>query len=656
MGEPPPGDPSLWQFGLFAMAIGLPFLAVAANAPLLQAWFARTGHPQGHDPYFLYAASNLGSFIALLGYPFLLEPMFGLTQLSRFWTVGFVGLALAIAGCYWLLRTSPSVATAEADAGSAEASDTTSAGPTWADRFGWIGLALVPSALLTAITTHIATDIASAPLIWVIPLSLYLLTYVVVFRERLWIPRSLLLWLHVGAVGLALLQLAQTKRSGALLSGAIGLAAFFIATLVAHRTLYESRPAPRHLTGFYLWMSFGGMLGGLFAALVAPQIFSEVYEYPLLLALTFACRPGAVTSLWRVKDEWLRAWIVLATGAVAVFWLPKALTWLKVDLPGEWGTAAWIAAAAAVPLLLLWRRPALQLPLALTMFLTVVMLPSSVKRGDAERSYFGIYRVGVSPNGTFHTLTHGTTLHGAQRVRDEQGNPVDDLTPATYYHPASPMAKSVEIVRARLTARNAKGRYGVIGLGTGSLACYAQEGERWRYFEIDPTVVNIAKDPDNFSFLHHCLPNASIVLGDARLTLAKEPDESFDLLIVDAFSSDAVPVHLMTKEALELYARKLTPEGIVVLHISNRYLDLDAVVSATVPLVPNLKGFLLSDDTDDGTYATSTSTVAVFSKSREAVEELRDTTSATYDLDPGNLRAWTDDYSDILTALKARFR
>jgi spermidine synthase len=216
------------------------------------------------------------------------------------------------------------------------------------------------------------------------------------------------------------------------------------------------------------------------------------------------------------------------------------------------------------------------------------------------------------------------------------------------------MAKTIKTVRERLARSGQKGRYAVIGLGTGSMACHAAPGEQWRFFEIDPTVVRIASNRDNFSFLHHCLPDTDIVIGDARLTLAKEADGSLDALIVDAFSSDAVPVHLMTVEALKLYASKLKPEGIVLLHISNRYLDLDAVVGATAPLVPGLSGFLLSDDTDDGTYATSTSTVAVFSKSRDAVEELRDA-ATDMPLDPGTVRPWTDDYSDILRALKARW-
>nr|PZN84552.1 MAG: hypothetical protein DIU57_08310 [Pseudomonadota bacterium] len=664
--EPPAGDPYLWQLGLFSVAIGLPFLAVAANAPLLQAWFAATGHPDGRDPYFLYAASNLGSLVALLGYPFLLEPLLGTRALAELWTGGFVALIGAITICFFALRGRTS----------APLQPTTPAPmldekpPSWSRRLGWVGLALVPAALLTAFTTHITTDVASAPLLWVLPLALYLLTYVIVFRERALIPMRVLLILHLAAVIVALLQLSQTRHEGWFLTSATGVAVFFTSGLVAHRTLYDLRPAPRYLTEFYLWLSLGGVLGGLFAALIAPRLFSEVFEYPLLLALTMACRPGALAISLRDRDELLRLWIVLAVGVLAIFWVPWATDQLSdLTLEGilgtalhelnlliiRWGVTALIVAAFAILLLLSVQHPPRQVVIALLMFLAVVMLPSSVKRGEAERSYFGVYRVAVSSDGNFHILTHGTTLHGAQRIRDSSGVYQDDLTPTTYYHPNSPMARTIAETRERLATQGRLGRYGVIGLGTGSLACYAQEGERWRFFEIDPLVVKIASTPERFSFLHYCQPEPDIVIGDARLTIAKEPPESFDLIIVDAFTSDAVPVHLMTAEALRLYASKLTKDGIVLLHISNRYLDLGSVVAATLPLVPELKGLILSDDEADGTYATSTSTVAVLSKSEDVIEGYRSFPDA-YELESNGLRGWTDDFSDILGPLLAKLR
>jgi hypothetical protein len=682
--EPPAGEPYLWQIGLFAAAIGVPFVALSANAPLLQAWFARTGHPHGEDPYFLYAASNLGSLIALLAYPFVLEPAFGLRELSRLWTLGFLLLVGALAGVFALMRACQSEQAGAAGAASAADGPQAhgkAAAPRSTDRLGWVGLALVPAALLTAFTTHVTTDVASAPLLWVLPLSLYLLTFVLVFRDKPIIPPAVVLYLHLAAVAFALLTLAQTKHETWFLTALAGVGVFFTSALVAHRTLYEARPAARHLTEFYLWMSFGGALGGLSAALIAPKIFNEVFEYPLLLALSMACRPGVfgVAALRRVaasiaavfsrlmpmpkrwhaeqmteqdKQNALVLWLIAAGGILAIYWLPWAITKLHVNV-GEWGTTPVVVAALVVVLLAEFRRPTRQFMAALLVFCALVWLPSGVKRGAAQRSYFGVYRVQTADEGAYHTLIHGTTLHGAQRIRDDDGNLVDDWTPATYYYPNSPMALTIGKVRERLGEK--KGQYGVIGLGAGSLACHAKDGEVWRFFEIDPVVIGIASNPRNFTFLEHCQPKPDIVLGDARLTMAKQANDSFDLIIVDAFSSDAVPVHLMTAEALRLYLDKVKPDGIVLLHISNRYLDLDSVLGATVKVLPGVHGILVSDDTADGSYAQSTSTVALFAKSAEALDPLR-TLDGAAELVDGNLRAWTDDYSDVLGPFLSKMR
>jgi hypothetical protein len=681
-GEPPTGEPYLWQLGLFAVAIGLPFLAVSANAPLLQAWFVRTGHPHGHDPYFLYAASNLGSLIALLAYPFVLEPAFGLKELSRIWTLGYVVLLAGLTLAFLLMRAGANQAASDPKPAPTFAADGgAAAAPTWADRLGWIGLALVPAALLTAFTTHITTDIASAPLLWVLPLSLYLLTFVLVFRDRPLIPRPALLILHLAAVAVALLALSQTKHDNWFVTASTGVAVFFTSAMVAHRTLYEARPAAGYLTEFYLWMSFGGALGGLAAALIAPRIFSEVFEYPLLLALSMACRPGvfdtqALARLWNSlaearwrltplrprpagqplteadKQEALILWLIVAGGILVIYWLPWGLGKLPVDL-GEWGTTPVVVAVLTAGLISQLYRPGRQFAAALLVFCALVWLPSSVKRGEAHRSYFGVYRVQTSADGDYHTLVHGTTLHGAQRVRDPEGKKVDDPTPATYYYETSPIAQTIAKVRERLGDK--KGQFGVTGLGAGSLACHSKDGEGWRFFEIDPVIVGIAGNPRYFTFLSHCQPKPDIVMGDARLTMAKQANDTFDLIIVDAFSSDAVPVHLMTAEALRLYLDKVKPDGIVLLHISNRYLDLDAVLGATIQVLPGVFGFIISDDDADGSYAQSTSTVAVFAKSKEALEPLRSIKEVSEFEDAG-LRAWTDDYSDILGPFLAKRR
>jgi hypothetical protein len=443
--------------------------------------------------------------------------------------------------------------------------------------------------------------------------------------------------------------------------------------MVAHRTLYEARPAARYLTEFYLWMALGGALGGLSAALIAPRVFSEVFEYPLLLALSMACRPGVfsvaamrravgstasllgyvlpIPASWKSpgltgqdKERLLMAWLLFAAGLLIIYWVPWAIPRLGIRT-ADWGTTPVVVGILVAVLLLDIFSPPRQLIAALLVFCAIVWLPSGVKRGEAQRSYFGVYRVQTSGDGQYHTLVHGTTLHGAQRIRNELDELVNDTKPATYYYPGSPMAQTIAVVRERVG--EGKGRYGVTGLGSGSLACHSKPGESWRFFEIDPVIIGIASNPEYFTFLRTCQPQPDIVLGDARLTIAKEKNESFDLIIVDAFSSDAVPVHLMTAEAIRLYLDKVTEKGIVLLHISNRYLDLDSVLGATIKKVPDAYGMLISDDTADGSYAQSTSTVALFAKSEEALEPFRQLETVS-ELDSGGLKPWTDDYSDIL--------
>ena len=733
-GEPPAGDPALWQLGLFAAGVGLPFLAVSANAPLLQAWFAASGHVHARDPYFLYGASNLGSLIALLAYPLVLEPAFGLAALSWVWAGGFLLLVAFILLSVLTVRQAASLSGGDAArAPGAAATTTTTAAPiaeqppTLARRIGWVALAFVPSALLTAFTTHITMDVASAPLLWVLPLAVYLLTFVLVFRDRpiALIPTALLVGLgayaawpyvesyipslasgrdgariagvfgailfaaawylfaraqsmvamraaHIAALILALLALSQTEHEGWFITATTGFAVFFASTMVAHRTLYEMRPSASRLTEFYLLMSLGGVLGGLFAALLAPRLFSQIFEYPILLTLTVACRPGALSLSFARdrRDDLLVLWLVAAASALAIIWLPQLVGglpavdsatmppsawWLRglIDIYmgvrlaiTSWGSTAALAFLFSLAVLAFWRHPARQLAVAAAMCATIVLLPSGVRRSDAQRSYFGVYRVYES--GRYNILTHGTTLHGAQKMRDEFGASAVDATPGTYYHPASPMAKAVETVRANVTANGGTARFGVIGLGAGSLACLAAEGEKWRFFEIDPLMVSIASDPKNFTYLESCQPKPpDIVTGDARLTLAKEPAGAFDIIIVDAFTSDAVPIHLMTAEAIRLYLARTSPNGVAVLHISNRYLDLDSVLGATIDLVPGAHGLILADNEADGSYATTTSTVAIFAKTSDALEPFRQLNGVS-DLDAKGLKPWTDDYSDII--------
>ena len=350
---------------------------------------------------------------------------------------------------------------------------------------------------------------------------------------------------------------------------------------------------------------------------------------------------------WTFYDEAPRAWLWF-------MWPLSKLRQMWMWANG-WGATAIVAAVLAAVLIVNWRRPARQFAATLAIVFAITHLPSGVMRGDAQRSYFGVYRVMLSADGQYNILIHGTTLHGAQRVRDEEGNAVADATPMTYYHPKSPMALTVAARREILAGKDRKGRYGVIGLGTGSLACHSAEGEAWRFFEIDPVVIGIARHSGSFTFLENCQPKTDIVLGDARLTMARQDDGMFDLIIVDAFSSDAIPVHLMTAEALRLYISKVAEDGIVLLHISNRYLDLDSVLGATAPTIPGLHGIIISDDTSDGSYASSTSSVALFAKSESALEPYR-SIGDVHALEAGVVKPWTDDTSDILGPFLSKIR
>ncbi len=647
---PPSGEPYIWQLGLFAVAIGLPFLAIAANAPLLQAWFSASGHAQARDPYFLYAASNLGSLAALIGYPFVLEPALGLSALSRTWSVFYLVLLAALAVCFAIVMRFGAPAGQAAAAPEAEPGSP----PSWPDRLWWCWLALVPAALLTAFTTHITTDVASAPLLWVIPLALYLATFVLAFAERIVIPMRLLLFAQLIAVVLALLELSQTKWDKWVLTSATGVAAFFLSALVAHRTLYLSRPAPRYLTGFYLWLSLGGALGGIFAALVAPRLFSEVLEYPILIALTVACRPGMLGAGVTKRAELLWMGGIAAAGFVLILYGGAWSAELGLTF-GQWGFTPALTLLFALGAAAFYAHAPRQLVAVLLMCGAVTLLPSAVKRGLAQRSYYGVYRVSQSEDGQFNVMTHGTTLHGAQRIRGADGHVVSDTTPGTYYYPGSPLQSSVRIAQSHIDAAGGGGRIGIVGLGTGSLGCYARKGERWSFFEIDPLVARIAEKSNYFTFLANCLPDPDIVIGDARLSLAKEPDNSFDLIIVDAFTSDAVPVHLMTAEALRLYARKIKDGGFAVLHISNRYLDLDAVLGATMRLVPELKGLIVSDDTADGSYAQNASSIAVFAKDTRTLDDFR-ALPGFADFRNAGVAPWSDDSSDILGPFLSQWR
>ena len=640
LSEPPAEGAYTWLFGVLALGVGAPFFAVSANAPLLQAWFARSGHSAAKDPYFLYGASNLGSLIALLAYPLAFEPVFGLSFQSSIWSVGFAILAFMIGACGMLMLTgqaSQSGALTSTPADGAEVSEPLSL----ATRASWVALAAIPSGLMVAVTTYITTDIASAPFIWVVPLALFLGTFILVFKNELGFNYA---WVQAGLPVAILLHVLFPAHISAAL---IGLIAFMLAALVCHRELYLRRPGAAQLTEFYIWMSFGGVVGGIFSALIAPNIFSSVVEFKLLLLASLLCRPGVLSGL----DVDIKAWRVLAVGAAMaiVLMLYKWLVAAKILSSGALPLGFLIAAAVGgVFLTSKWAEH--RAILVMAMIAGMLVMPGDTSTIYMERSFFGTMRVTETENGQHRMMLHGTTFHGAQRIRTANGTAVTAADPATYYHPGSPMERGIGAARQAVAGRAATLNVGVVGLGAGSLACYAKPNETWRYYEIDPMVARIARDPKLFNFLSRCMPSNDIVLGDARLTLQKEPAAKYDYLVIDAFSSDAIPAHLLTREAMQSYFDKLAPGGLLAIHISNRFLELAPSIAATVATLPGIKGTgVLSDPT--GKFPDATASHVIFlSRDSTTIAGIARWPDA-HPLEPAGAKPWTDDFSDVLSAL-----
>jgi hypothetical protein len=632
--RPPPAAEALWLIGLFAASIGLPFFALAANSPLLQAWFARSDHPAAKDPYFLYAASNVGSFLALVSYPIVIEPFVRLGDQAWFWSIGFCFLIVLLAACGLLLWRSPNE--------DARADGATDAPPSWKDAGFWVALAAVPAGLLVAVTAHISTDVAAVPLLWVLPLALYLLTFVIVFARRPIIPHWLVVAVQppfiIALVAVIIFDPVKT------IVGLLGLhlAVFFVNALMCHGELARTRPPARYLTTFYLWISAGGVIGGTAAGLIAPLVFNWVAEYPILIALAVLCRPGLA-----LPDDRARRYLLFGGLAAAVLVLIVCALYPVVLNETAFNSTVGALLAASV---LFWRAP---LPFAAVIAFVLLVNHSVVEQAGAVsvRSFFGVSKISETADGQFRLLQHGTTLHGGQRIREADGQlaAIDPPELLLYYWDGSAISETFEAVRARVDGPI---RFAVIGLGAGSLACRAAPDDTVHYYEIDPAIIRIARDPYLFSFLWVCRPDAPIILGDARLTLAEAPDGAYDLIIVDAFSSDAIPIHLLTREAMAIYLRKLSPHGMVVMHVSNRHLELASVVAGIAAANGLITRVNDSADLDEAANPYKfVGTVAAVARSEEnfgALAQARDW--ALKAPDPSQW-VWTDDYCNIVGSM-----
>ena len=657
LGDPDPSAPVAWLLATLALSVGAPFGVLSATAPLLQAWYARVrvGHADGQNPYVLYAASNLGSFLALLAYPVVIEPLMSLSGQRASWSGGyatFMLMVVALAMLVWRSRI---------DRSADPAPLATSAPIAWRDKVMLVLLAAAPSSLMLGVTTHLSTDVASAPFLWVIPLALYLLTFVIAFQARPWIPLSFTLTLS-GAFG-AICVMFVAFRSGSWgTMFLLHLGTVFLLSLMCHQRLAAKRPAPDRLTEFYLLMSLGGVIGGAFTALLAPVIFNMVWEYPLVLVLVALFRPRSRAPL--------KSWEVFAfILALLVCLLPPALS---VTFQNHWDLAQkfndivpwrmdrltqFILTGVAIVAFLIRDRTYAYVALLAAISLSAQYIGRGYDWAYSERSFFGVMRVAERPaprlGGKIQVLLHGTTLHGAQ-ARD----PAFACTPMLYYAPQSPLGQAAQVVERRAPGVN----IGVVGQGAGAMAAYKRGTDRLTFFEIDPMVDRLARDPRWFTYINGCAQNEGpggtikTVLGDARLTLGRETAGTYDLLLIDAFSSDAVPTHLLTQEAIAGYLKLLKPTGVLVLHLSNRNLDITgpAEAAARALKVPHLHQ-LYPEDPNAPPMSQASTEAMILSPTEQGLAEFRSDPRWS-SLPETQVRPWTDDYVNLFGSLWRHFR
>lgn len=642
LGPPDAAHPALWVMGVLTLSIGAPFVALSATAPLVQAWFARTarGGATGEvaQVYALYAASNLGSLVALIAYPALIEPVSELGWQRLLWSAGFAGFAglIAVLGLrIWGHEAAPGLATP------APAAAPATTAPSWAQVLGWIALAAAPSSLLLGVTTHLAEDVASAPFLWVAPLALYLFSFVLAFSARRVVGTPLLLTLQA----LAVLGCVVVMP----ISGAIGLqlevhlGCFFFTAWMCHQILASQQPDARHLTLYYLCLSIGGVVGGSFNAFVAPVLFDRVLEYPLVLMLALLARPF---NGWRLD----RREAMLFGGTLALLGTLFALQQLggRAGLPLAFG----LLGAALLGTFLLRRRGLYFAALVTLLLVMLSAIPASLAMGGRvlvqERSFFGVLKVTQidTPDlGPLRLMLHGTTTHGAQAVSSARR-----CLPLTYYGLKTGIGRTMLITRDTHPALD----IGVIGLGVGTLATYLRPQDRLTYYEIDPLVARRAADPALFGYLGACAQGRTAIrIGDGRLSLNAEPHSRYDLLVVDAFSSDSVPAHLLTVEAVRLYFRHLKPGGIVLFHISNRHLALAAPVTATVRAAGGAALHNIYYATGGASFQ-NLSTEVILAAPNPAALAAFAAQPGFAPLNPGAVRPWTDNYTNLLGALLAK--
>lgn len=626
-------QPSFMVLAMLCVSVGLPFFALSSGAPLIQRWFSQTSDSSAANPYFLYRASNIGSLVALLAYPLVIEPRFSLSATSLLWTVLYLLLSLLMVGCVMAMRQNPGARTiAEVE--------TECVAPSTRKKLIWVALAAGPSAALLGLTGYLTTNVAPVPLLWVVPLSIYLITFILAFSEGRQIPAVAFRYLIPIAVFLPVMYFALGRFTP--IQGVVPLhiICFFVVALACHSQLSAMKPGPARLTEFYVWLSVGGAVGGLFASIVAPLIFTDKFEYPVSLAFSALALGVAISN----SEQRRGLAFALGISACAAYAMGMArMTWHGDAVSYKY---VWLAVAGGFIALSL-NKPVLN---GLSVCGFVVAVCCTQYAGfrqplHIDRSFFGTHNVrAMGLTGRIRRLVDGNTVHGAQDFDHPD-------VPLTYYSQKSGVGK----VFQALGSSKAFDKVGIVGLGIGTLSAYGRPGQAMDFYELDPAILKVASDRKLFTYLTDCKAKTKVVLGDARLRLSEADPCGYGFLVIDAFASDAIPVHLLTKEAFRLYLSKMRPDGLLAVHISNKYLRLEPVI-AGLAREYDVRGWII-----DSTKYHKTREHSEVTDSRWVIlaHEIRDLGSLAKDKDLEVLpttgsKVWTDDYSDILSVLKLK--
>ncbi len=620
--------PALWLFAYLLSAIGLPIFLISTTSPLLQKWFTHTGH---EDPYFLFAVSNAGSLLALISYPVLLEPNLKLSLQTHLWAVAYVTFLVLSLGCMLVLWKSSRRERVESVAKPAVSLK---------QRLYWILLAFIPSSLLFGVTTYITTEIAPTPLLWTIPLALYLVTFVLAFAGRHLLPERFASGALSALALLLTLVLAANATEPTTAIVLLHLCFFFVAATICHNKLAGDRPSATRLADFYLCVAIGGMLGGLFNTLIAPITFNTILEYPLVIVL--AClihyeNSQNDSSVDRLFDVVWPAIIGLLT--VALVFILKG---------SDMSPVVAVAIIFGAPLVIINHRFRTR-PLRFALALGAVMLGSVVyseiqnRTLHVERNFFGTLSVKLDHESDTRILFHGNTIHGRQFI-----NPTYQTEPLSYFHREGPLGQIFDAFNSNAASPNVA----VVGLGTGAMACYSFAGQYWTFYEINPAVVRLAQTPEYFTYLQKCAAaSTDIVVGDARLQLQNAPDQYYGLIVLDAFNSDAIPVHLLTQEAIDLYTSKLATGGMLAFHISNRSLRLDGVL-ADLAKHNGAMSLSFADGEFDPVRGKDPSEWLVMARNSPAFDSLAQNPRWRVVQGRTDSDVWTDDFSNILRVFR----